>query len=173
MHKRKKYGIELKLKLVKEILSGRSTANSLSNQRKIPRILLCKWVDHYQISGEKGLLPQEYQTYTREFKLEVIKTYYRKKLTLRDCCLRFGIPSQGTLILWLRRYEELGLDSLREKRGRPKSMKEKKPSKKKSKPLTRLEELEKENLYLRAENELLKKLEALTQKKDATQKKKH
>jgi transposase len=173
MHKRKKYGIELKLKLVKDILSGRSTVNSLSNQMKIPRVLISKWIDHYQISGKKGLIPQPYQTYTREFKLEVIKTYYRNKLTLRDCCLRFGIPSQGTLILWLRNYEKLGLDSLLEKRGRPMSMKEKKPSKKTPKPLTRLEELEKENLYLRAENELLKKLEALTQKKKAAQKKKH
>src|SRR6478735_4719359 len=163
MHKRKKYGIELKLKLVKEILSGGSSANSLSNQNRIPRILLCKWVDQYQLSGKKGLLPQNHKTYPDEFKLEVIKTYYKENLTLRECCLRFGIPSQGTVILWLRGYENLGLDSLRERRGRPKSMKNDKPSKKKSNSLTRLEELEKENLHLRAENEILKKLEALAQ----------
>ncbi len=42
---------------------------------------------------------------------------------------------------------------------------------KKTQPLTRLEELEKENLYLKAENELLKKLEALAQARE-TQKKK-
>lgn len=58
--------------------------------------------------------------------------------------------------------------------GRPKVMKKDKPSSpKKTKPLTRLEELEKENLYLRAENELLKKLEALAQSRKMPQKKKH
>ncbi len=51
-------------------------------------------------------------------------------------------------------------------------MKEKKPKKTTTKPLTRLEELEKENLYLRAENELLKKFEALAQEKETLQKKK-
>jgi transposase len=50
-------------------------------------------------------------------------------------------------------------------------MKENK-AQKSSKPLTRLEELEQENLYLRAENELLKKLEALSQGKTTPQKKK-
>lgn len=68
---------------------------------------------------------------------------------------------------WLRKYELLGIEGLGERQGRPKAMeKNKKTSPKKSKPLTRLEELEKENLYLRAENELLKKLEALAQKKE-------
>jgi transposase len=50
-------------------------------------------------------------------------------------------------------------------------MKEDKPSPKEAKPLTKLEELEKENLYLKAENELLKKLEALAQKRETPQKK--
>ncbi|MCF0073447.1 hypothetical protein LZD49_23410 [Dyadobacter sp. CY261] len=39
-------------------------------------------------------------------------------------------------------------------------------------PSTRLEELENENMRLRAENELLKKLDALIRQKEAAQKKK-
>lgn len=39
-------------------------------------------------------------------------------------------------------------------------------------PLTRLEELEKEVLYLRAENELLKKLDALIREREAAPPKK-
>jgi transposase len=49
-------------------------------------------------------------------------------------------------------------------------MKKDKPVKR-TEPLTRLEELEKENLYLRAENELLKKLEALAQQRQTPKKK--
>lgn len=51
-------------------------------------------------------------------------------------------------------------------------MKKDKPAAKKTEPLTRLEELEKENLYLRAEIDLLKKLDALTLEKQTRQKKK-
>lgn len=154
----------MKLKLIKEVFAGRHTVRGLSKESRIPRFLLRKWLDQYQLSGREGLLPRKKQTYSREFKLKVIETYYRKKLTLRDCCLRYDIPSQSTLISWLGKYEQLGSESLCKKRGRPKSMKKDKPSKKDSSPCTRLEELEKENLYLIAENEYLKKLEALAQK---------
>lgn len=48
----------------------------------------------------------------------------------------------------------------------------KRQPKKESGPLTRLEELEKEVLYLRAENELLKKLDALIREREAVPQKK-
>jgi len=51
-------------------------------------------------------------------------------------------------------------------------MKKDKSAAKKAQPITRLEELEKENLYLRAENDFLKKLDALTREKQTQQSKK-
>jgi transposase len=88
--------------------------------------------------------------------------------------VEFNIPTQSTIISWVRRYEQLGLDGLNEQKGRPTTMKKDKPvSKKNAEPLTRLEELERENLYLKAEVDFLKKLQALTQGKQTQQKKKH
>ena len=132
--------------------------------------MLRRWVDHYQSLGEKGLLPKAHQYHSSEFKLKVVKSYLDEGLSLRDCCLQYGIAHESTVLSWVRRYELSGLHGLGEQRGRPKLMKKNNLSKK-TQPLTRLEELEKENLYLKAENELLKKLEALAQARE-TQKKK-
>jgi transposase len=168
MNKQKRYEASFKLKVVKEHLAGKSI-DAVALKWGLSKSAFRRWVDHYKSSGNKGLLPKSHQYHSSEFKFKVVESYRKDGLSLRDCCLNYGIANEGTVHSWVRRYEQSGLDGLREQRGRPKVMKENIPPKK-TKPLTRLEELEQENLYLRAENELLKKLEALAQQKK-TQKK--
>jgi len=171
MAKNRKHGTEFKLKIIKDNQKGNSIT-SLSKKWNISRSLITKWMDHYRSSGKGGMLPKGYIYYTREFKLNVVKVYKDKGLSLRDCCLQFNIPAQSTLSSWIAKYEHLGIEGLSEQKGRPKTMKKDKPTAKKTEPLTRLEELEKENLYLRAEIDFLKKLDALTQEKQTQQRKK-
>jgi transposase len=171
MAKNRNHESEFKLQIIEEHLKGQSV-RSLSKRWSISTSVIRKWVDHYNLNGSKGLLSKQYVYYTREFKLNVIKVYKDKGLSLRDCCLQFNIPAQSTVASWVRKYEQLGIDGFREQKGRPKTMKKDKPISKKAEPLTRLEELEKENLYLRAEIDFLKKLDALTLKKQAQQSKK-
>lgn len=170
MAKYKKYESEFKLKLVKEHRIGQSI-KALSKQWGISYSQIRKWVDHYNLSGSEGLLRKSNRNYTKGFKLKVVQAYLKKDLSLRDCCLHFQIPTIGTVSAWVKVYERLGEDGLNTQQKGRKKMKENK-AQKSSKPLTRLEELEQENLYLRAENELLKKLEALSQGKTTPQKKK-
>jgi len=167
---RKKHGSEFRLKLVREHLRG-SSITGLSKKHEVPRTLLTKWISHYKLLGARGLLPKANAHYSTEFKLAAIQSYRDKELSLRDCCLLYNIPSDSTLLNWLVKYERAGIVGLGEQRGRPQLMKNKLSPKKKSGPLTRLEELEKENLYLKAENELLKKLHALAQPKEAQNRK--
>jgi len=167
---RKKHGAEFRLKLVREHLSG-SWITGLSKKHEVPKTLLSKWISHYKLLGAPGLLPKPNAHYSTEFKLAAIQSYRNNELSLRDCCLRYNIPSDSTLLNWLVKYERPGVIGLGEQRGRPQLMKDKPSPKKKSDSLTRLEELEKENLYLKAENELLKKLHALAQPKEAQKRK--
>lgn len=172
MAKNRKHSTEFRLQIVKSHQGGHSL-RSLSKTWDISDSLIRKWIDHYNLSGETGLSAKRYLCYTKEFKLAVVKACKHKGLSLRECCLQFNIPSQSTVVSWSRKYEHLGLDGLRKQKGRPTSMKKDKPvSKKNAEPLTRLEELEKENLYLRAEIDFLKKLDALTLEKQTQQKKK-
>lgn len=172
MAKNRKHNAEFRLQLIKVHEQG-SSITHLSRRWCISRTLIRKWIDHYHASGVKGLLPKRYLYYTKEFKLIVVKAYKEKRLSLRDCCLQFNIPTQSTIVSWVRKYEQQGIDGLNEQKGRPVTMKKDKPaSNKKTEPLTRLEELERENLYLRAEIDFLKKLDALTQEKQTQQKSK-
>jgi len=171
MAKNRKHEPEFRLQIIKENQKGNSIT-SLSKKWDISKSLIRKWIDHHSSSGAKGLLAKRYIYYTKEFKLKVVNAYKDKGLSLRACCLQFNIPTQSTILLWIRKYEQLGLEGLIEQKGRPKTMKKDKAAAKKSAPLTRLEELEKENLYLRAENDFLKKLDALTQQKQTQQSKK-
>lgn len=171
MRKNRKHKAEFRLQIIKENQKG-SSVKSLSKKWDLSTSLIRKWIDHHSSLGTKGLLSKRYHYYTTEFKLNVVKAYQNNGLSLRDCCLQFNIPTQSTVISWARNYEQLGIDGLRVQKGRPKTMKKDKPAVKKTKPLTRLEELEKDNLYLRAEIDYLKKLNALTQEKQTQQRKK-
>ena len=102
-----------------------------------------------------------------------MNTIEEKDISLIDACLIFNIPSQCTILNWQRKYAKEGLAGLKPKpKGRPRSMNFKRKQRKTDKPLTREEELLLENESLRAENELLKKLQALIQAEEAEQNKK-
>lgn len=171
MKKNRKHSADFKLQIIKDNERGDSI-RSLSVKWSLSTSLIRKWIDHHSSNGAEGLLPKSRIYHTKEFKLKVVKAYKDKELSLRDCCLQFNLPSQSTVLSWASRYKRMGLDGLREQKGRPLAMKKDKPVCKKTAPLTRLEELEKENLYLRAENDFLKKLDALTREKQTQQSKK-
>jgi len=170
MAKNRKHELKFRLQVIKDRQNGNSI-RSLAKKWDISTSLIRKWIDHHSLRT-KGVLPKRFVYYTSEFKLNVVKAYLDNGLSLRDCCLQFNIPTQSTVFSWVRKYEQLGIDGLSEQKGRPKTMKKDKPPAKKTKPLTRLEELEKDNLYLRAEIDYLKKLNALTQEKQTQQRKK-
>ena len=99
-----------------------------------------------------------------EFKLNVIQAVKNGQFSAEATCLHFGITNSGVVSQWLQAFEKQGINGLMPKpKGQP-TMKPKYP-KMPPKPKTREEELELENLRLRAENEILKKLQELNQQK--------
>lgn len=127
---------------------------------------LYRWISYYNLHGIDGLKPHK-NYYTKEFKVAVIKVYQSEGLSLGQTCLRFHIPSRGTLKGWLSIYEKDGIEGLRKaKRGKNRRMAAKKRTNKRSEPLTREQELEKQLEELKLENLFLKKLNALIQKEE-------
>jgi transposase len=173
MGKNRKHSLEFKFRLINLYLKGASI-RGLSSEFGVRQSLLQKWVGHYQQVGSASLLPQHGRIYTKEFRQEAVLTYRQTGLSLYECCLKYKIPSESTLLTWIRQYGQSGINGFNNARGRPSTMTKKTTFKRTYGPLTRLEELERENLYLRAENEVLKKLEALAQQEqqEAAQRKK-
>ena len=127
------------------------------------------WVAIYNALGEIGLEHKK-PKHDWKAKLEMIQRVEEGE-SLRSVALSNGIQ-HDLLSKWLKIYREAGLDGLKssEMKGRPPKMQSKpKPP---DGPKT-VDELERENEELRAENEYLKKLSALVQgRKDRQPKRK-
>lgn len=168
MGKRGKYNYEFRLKCVEAVLKGNRSAKKVAKEKGFAESNLRLWVAFYKQYGKASLRPSVNRHYDASFKLSVLKAIEKERLSLRESCVKFNIPNDSVIISWRKAYELKGpLGLIPQARGRPKKMKSpiKRKAKKSSKPLTREEELLKENEYLRAENELLKKLQALAQTK--------
>ena len=84
-----------------------------------------------------------------------------------------GLLSTGILFEWIKKYKENCYNIVERKRGRPTMIKKKKQINKKETDKEKIERLEKENEYLKAELEYSKKLRAVVQaRKNQQQKKK-
>jgi transposase len=173
MERKVKYDYAFKLRCVEEVLNKYCSVNSVAKANGFSHVELNKWIGFYIKYGKEGLMPRfKNQIYSVNFKLKVIKAIEKKSLSLDEACLTFNITTKSTIISWQRKYKEEGLAGLELKpKGRPVSMNFKRKKKKSDKPLTREEELLRELEYLRAENEILKKFNALVQAEQANQNK--
>lgn len=165
MERKVKYDYAFKLECVELVLKKHYSDGYVSKLKQIPRWNIRKWVSFYKSYGEIGLLPRTNQVYSAEFKLKVLKIVEKESLSLMETGIRFNIPNIAIVSKWKKDFANFGIEGLQLKpKGRPISMSDYKRKKHKSdKPLTREEELLKENERLRCENELLKKLQALIQ----------
>ena len=173
MERKVKYNYEMKLRCVQEVLQNHRSENSVAIENNIDRTDLRKWIAFYQKYGSESLLSRKNKIYSVDFKIQVLEAMKKKSLSLSETCVTFNIPSQSVIINWKRKYDEEGYSGLVDKpKGRPNSMNFKRAKKKSNKPLTREEELLLEIESLRAQNDLLKKLQALIQAEEAEPNKK-
>jgi len=160
-----KYSKKFKLDVVKYYLSAQAGRKRTALKYEVHHTDVRKWVDCYQKYGSKGLEPRKsYQSYSPQFKFEVISEVSNNGLSLREVANKFGLPNHSLVIQWIRQYKHRGIDGLKPKiRGRKpvKNQISQKPEKEDN--LKTQAELVEELIYLRAENAYLKKLEALIQ----------
>ena len=107
------------------------------------------------------------RVYSNELKQEIIDEVLLLNQSIKSTSIKFGLSSAGMLVNWLKSYKENGYTLVNKKRGRLKSM-NKKP-KQADKPLSQeehIKQLEEEILYLRAQNDYLKKLRAVVEQRE-------
>lgn len=171
-----KYDEEFKLAVVRSYDRDKWGFKALAKQYGLDHAMVRRWVKSHQQHGLEGLRKKS-SHYSAEFKLSVLQRMQQEELSASQAIALFNIRGgAGVIRAWECRYHEGGLDALKPKpRGRPKKMATPESPTPKPVPPTdtrSLEDLRKENEYLRAEVAYLKKLNALVQaKKLAAQKK--
>lgn len=155
-----KLNFEKKAEIVVHYLNTNDGYINTAHHFKISDSVVRMLVAQYKQNGIEGLSHRN-GTYSGEFKLNVLQYQQEHKLSDKETAVLFKIPNWGTICAWRKKYLEGGYELLsRDRRGNPKNMANKK-SKKKAEPKTELEKLREENEWLRMENAILKKLNAL------------
>lgn len=169
-----KYSEELKLQVVQYVQDGHSM-NEAAERFCISKRTVQKWVYAYEHHGANGILIKQHchNKYTGDFKIHVVEYMLAHGLSATQTAAHFNIPAFQSVLRWNKIYEQEGPGALlEERRGRSSSrsatMKKRKASIPKE---TSKETLEEEVIRLRMENEYLKKLNALIQKREKSAKK--
>jgi transposase len=150
----KKYSIEEKQRAVEMVKEGQSV-RTVSRQTGISRKVLEYVLAQVDKHGWSSLEGHRYN-WSAEEKLSILQYMENNHLSCFETGIHFGIKGSSTVRVWAERYRRDGMAGLESKKqGRPKKWR---PP---DETMTREEQLEAENLYLRAENAYLKKLRAL------------
>lgn len=148
-----------KLKLAR--LAQEESSGVLGSKFEVRSNLVRYWSQVYRINGADSFTHKQ-RPYSFEFKIHVLKTMSVNNWSLSYASAYFDLSSPGILFQWQKHYAHEGITRLKpQKKGRPRVTNHSstpKPSADMSE-----KELREELDYLRAENAVLKKLEALAQ----------
>ncbi len=158
-----KHKVEDRLLAVLAVEAGESIS-SAARQFQMSESVVRRSLGLYQHHGATGLSNKKY-AWTSEERYKILIYMHENNLSCQETGIKFGISGSNTIWLWEHKYLENGIEGLEDKK------KGRKPRTQKPKPpKTREEELLEENLYLRAENEYLKKLNALVAEREKREK---
>ena len=148
------------------------SSEELSRKLNVSGRQIRYWNEVYSIHGNNSFLSPG-RPYTKLFKLHVIETMTNENWSLSYTSAFFDLSSPGILSVWLKRYNQSGSDNLTPKRkGNPQMAKTPDSHKDKSPESMTVQELRDELEYLRTENAVLKKFDALAREKQKRTKKK-
>ena len=165
-----KYDNETRIAVVKAIEAGLGIKPA-ARLYGIERTRIRNWYRQYIAGGVEQLIGQN-QHYTFEQKIQAIEFRWQNELSYSQVAASLGIPSSSSIRVWEQIYLEQGIDGLQDTmKGRPPRMSKAPKPKKSREPITHEQQLEAENARLRMENDYLKKLNALVQEREKSEKK--
>ena len=156
-----KYTPEFKFEIVKKVIEDGRPTGTIAREYQVSKGAVQTWTAAYQAHGMIGLGKKQ-GTYTGEFKQKVIEDMHANKLSLRQTAAKYNLGQHNVVSTWERIYFEDGPEGLyQDRRGRANAdggaWKGRPPKLEKKVE----EDLIAEVQRLRAENDYLKKLNAL------------
>lgn len=107
MGRKSKISNELKIELVKRVLSGEASIKSLAKEYDIAKSSLMTWKKKYVEIGEESIMVgDKNRRYSREIKEKAIKSYLNNEGSLFDICKKYNIASVSVLNYWIRDYRK-------------------------------------------------------------------
>lgn len=172
-----KYTVQAKLSAVQDYCAGKAGLRDVAHRHEVDFSSLRQWVAAYQVHGPAALEVKKVQHYSAEFRMSVLKRMREEQLSYRQVAALFDIRKFNIVGDWQRRYDEGGENALLSQPRRTGSTKKMPKPPEPARPVLPDESRSRDELIaelnqLRLENDYLKKLDALVQKKRAAQQKK-
>ena len=127
--KNQTYSVELKLQAVTEYLSGKGSLDTICKKFKIKsKSQLRRWISKYNnheklksYSGGTGKIMEKGRKTTFEERIDIVKDYIESGTSYEEIAEKYGISYQQ-IYQWVRKYQEHGIDSLQDRRGKRKAL---------------------------------------------------
>ena len=127
--KNQTYSVELKLQAVTEYLSGKGSLDTICKKFKIKsKSQLRRWISKYNnheklksYSGGTGKIMEKGRKTTFEERIDIVKDYIESGTNYEEIAEKYGISYQQ-IYQWVRKYQEHGIDSLQDRRGKRKAL---------------------------------------------------
>lgn len=104
MGRRPKFTKEIKMEIIRRYLEG-ERLSQLRQTYGFAMSSLRSWLKKYRKNGIAGLeTPRNNQSYTKEFKEQVVQEYLSGKGSELDLADKYGIFSRSTVSTWIKQY---------------------------------------------------------------------
>jgi transposase len=177
------YSYAFKKKVVDAYLRGEGGYTFLAEKYGVKnRRQVLNWVHYYEELGDDGLKrSRKNETYSFEFKLNVVESYLTSEVSYQELALSLGINNNALIARWVNDYRAAGPDALRDKKrgrrakmnssGKAINIQRQDDSAPVDTSTEHVKQLEAELLKLKIENAYLKELRRLRLEEEALLKK--
>lgn len=116
-----KYSEQFKLMLVKEYQEGKLSYKQLAKKHGMKDSTpIIRWVKAFEKFGAEGIMRKKHrETYSVQFKLDVISFMKRTGASETDTALHFGLTNPPMIAAWKKRLLEGSAEALDRPKGRP------------------------------------------------------
>ncbi len=168
-NKQRKYSPELKEKVVKEYLSGNASLLTLSEKYKIRSTTqIQRWIKRYnrhedfkRRGGHRNMT--KIRKSTQEERVKIAEECLAADRNYGEIADKYQVSYQQ-VYTWTKKFTELGVAGLQDRRGQRTNKQE--PRTEEEKLKVKIAQLEHENYMLKMERDFLKKLDALERRWD-------
>ena len=104
-----KYEAKLKLKIVKDCLSGRNNPNHVMNTQGIGKTTVMRWIARYKAEGPTAFLtPGKNRRYGSELKKQVVEEYLSGESRILELMSKYSIRHERQIHEWIKIYNNRG-----------------------------------------------------------------
>ena len=107
MGRKSKFSKEQKIEICRRYLDGSESVTSLAEEINVCITTVQRWIRNFQAYGDSAFDEKTAnESYTKEFKRKVVEAYLAGEGSLRDIAVKYKIPACGTVLVWVKLYND-------------------------------------------------------------------